>query len=288
MLSRLQLSQFRSFEQLRLDLTAGSTAIIGANAQGKTTLLEAVCVLLRLQSPRTSRSRDLIQFEKDGFGLEGLWNDNRLQVRYQNRRRTVLKEGEPRPRTRDYLEASGLVVWMGNDDLQLIRGPGSGRRRYLDFLASQVFPGYRQDLSQYEKALKARNALLREDRLDPASLDAYSQILIDRGEALTRQRRRLLDDLRPWINRAQAAISSKAEEIQLTYVPGRGPDHSNLDEALAATREREQRRGQTLVGPHRDDVEVLVNGQPASKFASEGQQRTLALALKLAQIDGLR
>ncbi|MGY8690167.1 MAG: AAA family ATPase, partial [Verrucomicrobiales bacterium] len=140
MLSALKLSQFRCFDSLRLELAPGMTAFIGANAQGKTSILEAVCVLLRLQSPRTSSLNDLIQFEQSGFGLAGTWDGQELRVVNEVRRRRKLYHHDNElPRGAEYLEQSGLVVWMGNDDLTLITGSGSRRRRYLDFQASQLY-----------------------------------------------------------------------------------------------------------------------------------------------------
>lgn len=281
MLLSLKLSQFRCFEQLRLELRPGVNALVGANAQGKTSILEAICVLLRLQSPRTSVMGELVRFGQNGFGVAGRWGRDELHVVFQRRRR-LQANGVDLAKTRDYLELSGLVVWMGNDDAELITGGGSPRRRYLDFLASQILPGYRSSLLAYERALQARNRLLKEDRLPWPEIDAYGQVLLRHGERLSDGRKWLVEMLNPLATRAQQAISGSKESLRLEYRSGSGQDFAlALEEARAA----DAKRAQTTLGPHRDDLHLLVDERPAAKFASEGQQRTIALALKLAQVD---
>jgi DNA replication and repair protein RecF len=287
MLSALKLSQFRCFDSLRLELAPGMTAFIGANAQGKTSILEAVCVLLRLQSPRTSSLNDLIQFEQSGFGLAGTWDGQELRVVNEVRRRRKLYHHDNElPRGAEYLEQSGLVVWMGNDDLTLITGSGSRRRRYLDFQASQLYADYRLALRSYEHALRSRNELLKESlRPHWPHIDAYTAVLLEHGNQLTEQRRALIESLNPHICQAQQAISGTKETLSITYMPGAGEDFA---ETLETSRERDLRRGMTSAGPHRDDLTILIDGRLASRFASEGQQRTIVLALKLGQMELLR
>ncbi len=287
MLGTLKLTQFRCFDALKLTLSPGVSAFIGANAQGKTSILEAVCVLLRLQSPRTASLNDLIQFDQTGFGLSGRWQDHDLRVINEPRkRRKLYHQDEEIARSRDYLQTSGLVVWMGNDDLALINGSGNRRRRYMDFLASQWQLDYRTTLRGYDKALRSRNQLLKEARqANWREIDAYTQVLFDHGNRLTAYRRELISRLAPHIQSSQQAISATKESLALQYHSGSGEDFA---QTLEENRERDLRRGQTNAGPHRDDLEILINDRPADRFASEGQQRTIALALKLAQIELLR
>ena len=189
-------------------------------------------------------------------------------------------EGEACARQQDYLEGGGLIVWMGNEDLELVRGPGEVRRRYLDFLASQMAPGYRSHLSRYRRALKARNLLLKERRPDEEQVAAYTALLIEHGEALQRVRADLVAGLGEPVAEAHRRVSGAREEVALTYQPSGGPD---LAAAFTQARAREWRQRQTVVGPHRDEMVLQLNGLSASDFGSEGQQRTLALALKLGQ-----
>jgi len=282
MLRRLKLRQFRCFDSLVIEPAGGASMFVGENAQGKTSILESVCVLLRLQSPRASGMGDLVKFECDGFGVEGDLAGSVLSFGFApSGRKRMAVDGEIQRRRGDYLANSGLVVWMANDDLNLVRGGGDPRRKYLDFAASQVHPGYRVALRAYERALRSRNFLLKRDaRPNWDQIDAYSKLLVEHGTVLTSVRRDLVESLMPWADEAQSRVSGKEEPLRLRYEPGGGDD---LAASLAASREEESRRRRTLVGPHRDDVVLTLHGMPAAQFASEGQQRTIALALKLAQ-----
>ncbi|MGI9241807.1 MAG: AAA family ATPase, partial [Verrucomicrobiales bacterium] len=135
MLRSLKLRQFRCFDSLVIEPGPGASMFVGENAQGKTSILESVCVLLRLQSPRTSTVGELVKFETSGFGIEGELGEARLGFTYTpSGKKRMLVDGEAQRRRGDYLANSGLVVWMANDDLILVRGGGDPRRRYLDFI----------------------------------------------------------------------------------------------------------------------------------------------------------
>jgi DNA replication and repair protein RecF len=271
---------FRCFESLALDVPPAGTILIGNNAAGKTSVLEALCVLIRLHSPRSQRMATLARIGSDGFGVAGdPWGSDR-QVRH-DRNGWTLKTHDHDPANRNtFLEDGGLVVWMGNDDLDLIRGPGETRRRYLDFIGTQIDPLYRHSWSRYRRALRAKNLLLKAGSPRHAEILAYEEILIEHGTVLINARTRLVDDLAPLAATAQRAISHQDEPLTLQYLRASGPD---FRESLILARDRESRLRQAVVGPHRDDLALRIHGKPATDFASEGQQRTLAIALKLAQ-----
>jgi DNA replication and repair protein RecF len=287
-LTSLRLRDFRCFPVLNCTLGGGITLFTGDNAQGKTSILEAVCVLLRLQSPRTGTGKELARFGAPGFGIAGTLHGQDLTHTVSGPDKKLLINGEPARRTADYLAASGLVVWMGNGDLELVSGTGEPRRRYLDFLGSQLFPEYRSALKAYEKALRQRNFLLKRDASPPwAEIDAYTAVLVPHGQLLLQLRATLLEKLTPHAAAAHAAIraadpgSPVPEVLTLTWHPGGDPE--NLTTQLLEHRAEEARRRVTVRGPHRDDFAAALDGLPAGTFASEGQQRTIALALKLAQ-----
>lgn len=278
-LASLRLMDFRCFEALALAVPEAGVLLVGGNAQGKTSLLEAVCVLVRLHSPRARRLATLVRHGAPGFGVAGEgWGVER-QVRHAAGATVGIADGEPRRGPGDYLADGGLVVWIGNDDLELVRGPGEARRHYLDFVGSQLWPDYRVALARYRRALKARNLLLRDPRSGDAEIDAYDALLAGHGATLRRRREELVAELAPLAAAAQHHVGG-AEELALRYHPSGGPD---LAVALAEARARDRRHGQTATGPHRDDLRLEVDGRRAADFASEGQHRTLALALKLAQ-----
>lgn len=271
---------FRCFRTLGLTVPADGAILIGDNAQGKTSILEALCVLVRLHSPRTHRMMTLATVGTKGFGIAGDPWESERQVRYSREGLTLKVNEENRSSQNAYLEDGGLVVWMGNEDLDLIRGPGEGRRRYLDFLGAQIDPQYRRSSSRYRRALKAKNLLLKDGRPRDAEILSYEEIMVEHGTILMETRAALIAELSPFAAEAQRIISGKDELLTLNYLPASG---TNLRESMLQAREREMRMRQSVVGPHRDDLGLRLHGMPASDFASEGQQRTLALALKLAQ-----
>lgn len=286
LLRSLHLAHFRCFESLRLGLGPGISLFHGNNAQGKTSILEAACVLLRLQSPRTSNLADCVRFSEKAFAVGGKLEGpgaGELRLQYRESGRRLLVDGEAQRGGADYLRHSALVVWMANDDLALVRGGAEGRRRFLDFMASQLYPGYREALKAYEKALRTRNYLLKRDASPKwAQIDAYSRLLHDYGQVLSSSRRVLVEQLQPRAAEAQASIGGGDERLSLAYESASGPDDELLA-LLESRRDEELRRRQTAGGPHRDELVLALNGMPAAKFASEGQQRTVALALKLGQ-----
>jgi DNA replication and repair protein RecF len=279
-LTSLRLTDFRCFKSLDLEVPVAGAVLTGDNAQGKTSLLEALCVLIRLHSPRAKRMAMLSRLGGHGFGIAGNPWDQERRIRHGRDGLELKVDDEPRASQGDYLEDGGLVVWMGNEDLDLIRGPGEGRRRFLDFLGAQLDAGYRRAWSRYRRALKAKNLLLKDGRPRDAEILSYEEILVEHGTVLMHARARLVEELAPLAAAAQAAVSGRDEPLSLQYLPASGPD---LRASMLQARDRELRLRQAVVGPHRDDLALRLHGMPAADFASEGQQRTLALALKLAQ-----
>jgi DNA replication and repair protein RecF len=274
----LSLRHFRCFEKVECEFGAGMNVFVGENAQGKTSLLEGVCVLARLQSPRTTRLGEALQHGRRGFVADGHVEGRHLQFYYARERKKLALDSVVQTGTGDYLEVA-RVVWFGNADIDLVRGGAELRRRFLDFVGAQVNAGYRQTLRAYERALRSRNHLLKAARLDWREIGAFDGPLIEHGTALTEARAGLLRELEPHAAAGQEAMSGAAEELRLNYVKGSG---ENFAAALAAGREKDARLRQTGMGPHRDDVELLLNGR-GSQYASEGQQRAMAIALKLGQ-----
>lgn len=282
MLRSLRAVDFRCFERLALEVPASGGIFLGDNAQGKTSILEAVCVLVRLHSPRTSRMASLARMGgAGGFGLAGEAWDQSRKVRWEPRKAVSFEvDGESRGSQGDYLNDGGLLVWMGNEDLELVRGSGEVRRRYLDFIGAQAEPGYRRALARYRRALKAKNLLLKDPSPREAEIASYERVMIDAAAVLVKARRELVERLAPAAAGFQGEIAGRPEALGMIYEPAGGGD---LAVALEQARERERRQRQGLVGPHRDELRLMLNDLPANEFASEGQQRTLALAMKLAQ-----
>ncbi len=291
-LKSLRLLNFRCYEQLAIDLPAEGALFVGDNAQGKTSILEAICILMRLQSPRSSKPKDFINFEAKSCGIAGEYGAHEYRFDYgqleaQKRalQAALTLDGEVIKRNAHYLENSGLVVWIGNQDLDLIRASGEVRRRYLDFLATQLNPTYRLALKRYTRALRARNVLLKNHSNSKEELDIYTELLVQEGELIIEYRRELVELINPFVAASLAQISESNEVLSLTYEPSVS---EALGEAFAKNLERDKRMGITSVGPHRDDLGIQLNDKKVKTFGSEGQQRSVAISLKLGQGELLR
>jgi DNA replication and repair protein RecF len=237
---------------------------------------------MRLQSPRTSARTDFIRFGAKACVIEGRWNDTRLRFGQSATTRRLAVDEAICGRSGEYLKSTARVVWMDHADMNLARGSAEHRRRYLDFAAAQLFPDYLPALKNYERALRSRNFLLKRDAVIAwKQVDAYGAQLAAHGEILTRRRAELVHRLAPYVQEGHAAVSGATEDAAAAYV--RGFEGGSLEQALLDARETEQRTRSTAVGAHRDELRLEVNGRDAGAFASEGQQRTLCLALKLGQ-----
>ncbi|HEX3817849.1 MAG TPA: DNA replication and repair protein RecF, partial [Chthoniobacterales bacterium] len=179
----------------------------------------------------------------------------------------------------EYLQL-GRVVSFANHDLMLVRGGAEVRRRYLDFIGSQVDARYRPALRVYEKALRSRNALLKSSHARPRELAAYTAPLLQAGTTLREMRAALVRRLAPAAEDSHRAISDNQEALAIEYLPGNDTDFAAHLERVTA---EDARLRLTTIGPHRDDLQLRIQGMAAAPFASEGQQRTAALGLKLAQ-----
>ncbi len=282
MLTELLLRDFRCFQECRVTLHEDTTLFIGRNAQGKTSLLEAACVLLRLQSPRTSNRAELIRLGAGTLLIEGTLRGRRLRCAQSTKTRRLALDGNVCGKSADYLAGSGLVVWMDHRDMNLLRGGAEHRRRHLDFAASQIFPDYLNALRSYERALRGRNHVLKRDAtIAWRQADAFAQVMAGHAQVLRARRAELVAAMQPHSTAVHHELSAGSEAMELTFAPGWQEAH--LADELAARREEESRTRLTSAGPHRDDLNLTLNGLDASTYASEGQQRSAALALKTAQ-----
>lgn len=281
MLSEISARNFRCFEHVELTLDPRTTILLGRNGQGKTSLIEAVCVLLRLQSPRTTARADFIRFGEKVAVVEGVFGERRLRFAASAQTRRLAVDGAVCGRSAEYLSNTGLVVWMDHSDMNLLRGGAEHRRRYLDFAASQIFPDYLHALRGYERALRSRNHTLKRDaRVNWAQADAYAQVMEGFAATLIAHRASLVESLRDAMSTTHHALSG-GERAMMDYTPGCAS--GALCETLRSLRADEDRARTTATGPHRDEVTLLLDDRDATTFASEGQQRTCALAMKIAQ-----
>jgi len=274
----IRLLDFRCFESLEFTPGPGRSFVVGRNAMGKTSLLEAICILLRLQSPRTSSLAEAVKVERPAFVIDGRCGGSHLSCTWMEGSRRISLDSKVQTRSDDYLGIA-RVAWLANSDLDLVLGSSSVRRRFLDFLGTQAVPGYRAALRSYERALRSRNALLKDTR-PRREIAAFDEPLTSAGDILLNARSSLTAILAPLAATCCREISGANDHLEIRFRAGADVP---MIQALEASRPEEDRLRQTVVGPHRDDILIKLNGLGGSAFASEGQQRSIALALKLAQ-----
>jgi DNA replication and repair protein RecF len=285
-LAHLRLRDFRNYARLDADFSPGFHLLLGENAQGKTNILEAVYLMATLRSFRGVGGAHMIRHGHAGYFVGGKVigrGEHEIKMFWSLRERSLSLDGRPVKRLTDYLGSLRAVVFC-TEDLQLIKGTARTRRRFLDLLLSQTSSAYLPLLQRYAQTLRARNALLKRSMPDEAALESFSRELVRTGEEIIRWRRELTPKLSPLVRLAYRRVSHDAEELRIEYRPGVKNDFAV---ELAQSRSREQTYRATLIGPHRDDLELLLNEKSASQFGSEGQKRTLAIALKMAQAEYL-
>jgi DNA replication and repair protein RecF len=285
-LAHLRLRDFRNYPRLDLDLAPGFHVLAGDNAQGKTNILEAIYLTATLRSFRGVGGAQMVRHGQKGYfvGARILAQGEReVKMYWSPRERNLSLDGQVVRRVTDYLGVLRTVVFC-TEDLQLVKGAASVRRRFLDLMLSQTHPAYLPLLQRYTRALRSRNALLKQPLLDAAALDGFSIELVSAGEAIIRARHDLVPKLSPLARLAYRRISNDAEDLRVEYRPSVKQDFG-LE--LAQSRARERSFRATLIGPHRDDLGLTLEDRSAAQFGSEGQKRTLAIALKLAQAEYL-
>jgi len=285
-LAALRLRDFRNYARLDAQFTPGFHLFLGGNAQGKTNLLEAIYLLATLRSFRGSGGAQMVRHGARGYFVGGtIVGQGTAEVKayWSAKERKLSLNGAPVRRLADFFGTLRAVVFC-SEDVQLVKGVSRIRRRFLDLLLAQTRADYLPLLLRYTQALRMRNALLKHPLPDEMQLAGFSEELVRLGEALMAARRALVPELAPRASGAYARIAAGADRLEIEYHPSVRGD---LAVALANSRARERALRTTVVGPHRDDLTLRVNDQPAGPFTSEGQKRTLALALKMAQAEWL-
>jgi DNA replication and repair protein RecF len=336
-LSHLSLTNFRNYSRLELDIPSGEVVLLGDNAQGKTNLLEAIYYLATSRSPYTTTDRQLINWLADDEHLPYARLVAELITSREIKRLEITLVKEPNSdgqiRLRKEIRVNGLtrrtldllgtviVVMFTPQDMALVEGSPTVRRRYLNVTLCQVEPGYCRALSQFDKVLAQRNALLRTLRETRRSgsddeLAFWDRQLTQNGAIVIAARNRLVRDLEHLAQPIHEELTGGLEHLRLKYhpsfdpaadpgggqmafspadlgaaaLPDMHPDRiaERYLAALKVRRREEIARGQTLIGPQRDELRFLVNGKDLGHYGSRGQNRTAILALKLAEVAWMR
>ena len=285
-LAHLKLRDFRNYGRLEADFVPGIHLLLGDNAQGKTNILEAIYLLATLRSFRGVGSAQLIKHGGKGYfvGAKIMSRTNHeIKMYWSASERQLSLDGKPVRKLGDYLGTMRAVVFC-TEDVQLIKGTGRLRRRFLDLLLSQTHAVYLPLLQRYASALRSRNALLKQPAPDASALEGFTRQLIEAGEELMAFRRQLMPKITPLAAESYQRVAGAAESLTMEYQPSVREDFAV---ELARNRPREKALRSTLLGPHRDEVLLRLDGKSAAQFASEGQKRSVAIAMKMTQAEYL-
>ncbi len=290
-LAEISVSNFRNFDEAKISLQPGLNLFYGQNAQGKSNLLEAIYLLATTRSFRGSKDKDLIQWNKELACVTGIVYEHAVELGIY-----IPREGKRWASVNDnklstIKELIGRLpaVCFSSTDLLLARGEPSFRRKFLDTELSQMSVKYLTALSQYKKSLEHRNALLRKsfsEAIDDVQFFVWEQKLAESGQVIREMRKSFIEKILPLIEQRHKQLSAEKESAEIYYVPAeKVANGGEFLDLLRTTRENDKRLGHTSVGPQRDDFELRIDGKQVSSFASQGQQRTICLAVKLAQVD---
>ncbi|MEG0294765.1 DNA replication/repair protein RecF [Enterococcus sp.] len=299
-LNELQIKNFRNYDEAHLTFDKNLVIFLGENAQGKTNLLESIFVLSMTRSHRTAQEQELIGWEQENAYIKGV-----IQKKHTTVPLEILLTKKGRKTKVNHIEQKKLSSYVGQmnvilfapEDLSLVKGSPQLRRRFLDMEIGQINPIYLYDLVQYQKILKQRNQYLKQlfekKQTDELYLDVLTEQLVEFGSKIFLARQFFVRRLEHWANQLHHQISQGKEQLAIEYVSSLPlTDHTDLATiktdflaALTKNRDKERYRQMTTVGPHRDDLIFLINQKNVQTFGSQGQQRTTALSVRLAEID---
>lgn len=293
-----KLTNYRNCKNLDLDFDHDKILIIGKNAQGKTNILESIYFLSTLKSPRISNNLELINFNENKVEINSdiIKSDTDIQLdfTYTVEKKRELKINKLKTTPKNFKSVLKTVLFS-TSDLLLLRGNPSDRRDWLDRAISQVYPAYDERISKYDKIRIQKNNCLKDylktGLLNETLLDVFNEQLTITGSNIIYLRKKFLKEIEK-IAKEKHRIISETENLKLQYQCSFLNGEEDLDQiaekfknSLSEKKSEEMRRGQACTGPHRDDILFFINGNDAAKYASQGQQRTVVLALKLSELD---
>ena len=293
----LRLRQYRSYEACALAPCEGVNVLLGDNGQGKTNVLEALYLCCTGRSHRTRQDRELIRWGADfaSVKVEAQRRDGSHQVEIvlpQAGRRKLKIAGQEVSKSGELMgHVTGVL--FSPEDLRTVKDGPAERRRFVDMALSQIKPSYYYALQRYARALKQRNEVLKLASVQPGllpTLDSWDEQLAQAGAELMAQRRGYVARLSAEAGETHREISDGRERLEIRYAPSvtLGDDRQAILDGLFAARENDLRRMTTSVGPHRDDVLLMIGGRDVRAFGSQGQQRTAALAMRLSELNVMR
>lgn len=293
-ISKLELKNYRNIENLTMLPCDGVNIIYGENAQGKTNILEGIFLFTGLKSFRSSKDSELVSFGKEyariSVDFETSLRTQNAVIKINDRRRAVLNGVSLKSPTALMSKFPASLFSPGF--MSLIQNGPSERRKFIDSAICQINPKYAVILSEYAKLLKQRNAVLKEnDNISETKLflECINEVFSSLGQEIYEERKRYLEDLLPFVTEIYEGLSSGKEEISFSYIrKGEKKENTPFSEILCEHKNTDISARMTLTGPHRDDIEININGVSARSFGSQGQKRSAAIALKLSEAEVIK
>lgn len=288
-IKKVILQNYRCFKKKGIDFSNKINIIVGPNAVGKTSVVEAINLLSCCKSHKTNNDKELIKKNEDFYSVKAEVNGENaddIQMIYSSKGKKVLKNEKQFKNLSEYIGYFNCIMFCP-EDLKIVKGDPEEKRRFLDLFISQIDKEYLISLMKYKKILKTRNLYLKEnDSYDDIYLKILDESLINEAKVIIKKRRNIIEELNDKFNEKVMMISDSKECGKLVYKPN--VDVEKIDETFFVKRTVDCVLKTTSCGPHRDDMKIFINDDDGSVYASQGQQRTLALALKLAQADVIK
>jgi DNA replication and repair protein RecF len=291
-LEEISLENFRNYHSKTLHFSTSGSFLCGENGSGKTNLLESIYLLAYGKSFRTSNAEELLMFSKQHFSVTGTFNGSmkkRIEFRFSGGERKIVVNGVEISSLRELIGNVALIL-LSLNDINLVMGNPALRRHYLDAVLALLHLDYLSDLLDYRRILRQRNKLLYlfkiGKRASVDGIEGWTEELVQVGSRIIEKRFSIMDEVDACTAHYYDLFASSGDKLAITYRPSmelNGSVAESFHAGLKKCLRSEMERGITLVGPHRDDLHIVLNGVPARKFASEGEQRTGAISLKLAQ-----
>lgn len=297
-IKKLKLKNFRNYNSINIEFRNAFNIIYGNNAQGKTNIIESIFLCASGRSHRTSKDNDLLKNGTASFDIKLLLEkegvQEEIQITYNNEERKKIRINEiPVKKIGDLMGHLNAVIFSPEELLIIKQGPAE-RRRFADITLSQIRPSYFYDLQQYAKILYQRNTLLKSitsKRELENTLDVWDKHLVKTGLRIMKARSDFVTKLDEFAKKRHSQLTNNEENLKLKYSPsfdfrdGSDDVENIFFKILEKNRGREIQKGITIFGPHRDDIEIVLNGESTKTYGSQGQQRTSVLSMKLAEID---
>ncbi|HEY0827015.1 MAG TPA: DNA replication/repair protein RecF [Bacilli bacterium] len=299
-ITNISLNHYRNYEQIYLNLNPNVNIFIGSNAQGKTNLLEAIFVMAMTKSHRTYKDKELIQWNHSNAlihcEVDKKYGKCQLDLNISAQGKAAKINGLEQKKLSHFIGSLNAVMFAP-EDLEIVKGAPSIRRRFMDMEIAQMQSSYLHNLLQYQKILMQRNNYLKQLQFKQDNnhvlLEIWDRQLVEYGVKIIKKRQNFIKKLQEWAEKIHSSITNHKEQLRIVYDPSfeisMSEDESVLFDQfmikLSQVKEQELKRGVSLAGPHRDDLTFFINDKEVQTYGSQGQQRTAALSLKLAEIE---